>query len=131
MVLCDYCGNPALKVTGAQVYPKLPRLANKVFWQCKPCSAYVGCHPGTDKPLGRLANRTLRIAKMDAHAAFDQLWKLYGMTRQGAYKWLQHEMGMDAESCHIGKMDVKQCRRVESLSHQRAKEIMDLKTGVN
>ena len=31
-----------------------------MIYICKPCDAYVGVHKGTDKALGRLANKELR-----------------------------------------------------------------------
>lgn len=120
IVICDYCGEEAELVTGAQVYPHMPRLAEKVLYQCTPCQARVGCHPGTDKPLGRLANIELRQAKERAHAAFDPLWQTKmrqtGMpkstARSLAYKWLAREMGLSVDDCHIGMFDIAQCRRV-------------------
>ena len=42
---------------------------------CKPCQAWVGCHRGTIKPLGRLADKELRRAKIAAHDAFDHTAK--------------------------------------------------------
>lgn len=111
-VLCDYCGQPAPLVTGRDVYPHRPDLGRKWFYICLPCGAWVGCHPGTTNPLGRLANAELRAAKMAAHAAFDPLWKSGRMKRGQAYGWLAGKLGIAKNECHIGMFDADRCRRV-------------------
>jgi hypothetical protein len=116
MVTCPYCSGMAKMVSGAVIYPHRQDLREKLFYLCKPCNAYVGCHPNTDKPLGRLANAELRKAKMDAHMLFDPLWqgsKRQKYKRRGeAYKWLAEQLGMPQHECHIGMMDVADCKRV-------------------
>lgn len=115
---CPYC-NGAVKLVGGEViYPHRTDLANKWFWQCAPCDAYVGCHPTGDgkKPLGRLADKELRRAKSDAHAAFDPLWRGGSMSRHQAYKFLAQEMGLPKDKAHIGMFDVAKCKRVVQIS---------------
>jgi hypothetical protein len=109
---CPYCGELAPLVTGEQVYPHRPDLAHRKMYQCAGCDARVGCHPGTTRPLGRLANAELRAAKMAAHDAFDRLWKGGGMRRGAAYEWLAAQLSIDRSACHIGEFDVADCRRV-------------------
>ena len=119
-VLCDYCGKPAKLVAGAVIYPHRPDLSGKRIWSCDPCGAYVGVHDGTIKPLGRLANAELRAAKCEAHAAFDPLWRAKikrdgcskGEARGKGYRWLAKSLGIAPADCHIGMMDVDDCRRV-------------------
>lgn len=111
-VICDYCKNPALRVTGREHYPHRPDLYDKIIYSCKPCNASVGCHPGTDKPLGRLADPKLKRAKMAAHRAFDPLWKGGSMRRGEAYRWLAEKLSLSSEECHIGMFDETMCRRV-------------------
>lgn len=111
-VLCPYCDMLACLVSGEDIYPHRPELAAKLFWQCKPCRAYVGCHPKTETPLGRLANAELRKAKMAAHDAFDPKWKSGVMKRKAAYFWLSKQMHMAFADCHIGMFDVEQCKQV-------------------
>jgi hypothetical protein len=116
MVICDYCAAPAELVSGHAIYPRRPDLASKLFWRCLACNAYVGCHKGTDKPLGNLANADLRRARQEAHAAFDPLWlgKPKGERRK-RYEWLAQGLGISTDACHIGMMDAKQCYRVVAL----------------
>lgn len=91
-------------------------------WVCDnypTCDSYVGCHPGTSEPLGRLADRKLREAKKRAHAAFDQLWRAkmtFGVSkktaRTAAYNWLASQLGISVNECHIGHFDKANCDRV-------------------
>lgn len=124
---CPYCEQPSEQVTGAVIYPRRPDLAQKVIYRCEPCAAWVGCHPGTDIPLGRLANKALRDAKQAAHAAFDPLWKAKKArdnistkaARTAGYRWLATQLGIDAKDCHIGMFDEQQCQRVVELCSNR------------
>lgn len=111
-VKCPYCQKPAKQVQGDHVYPHRPDLHGKWFYVCDPCEARVGCHPGTRKPLGRLANAELRKAKSVAHRAFDPIWKTKKMDRRAAYQSLADKLGIPANECHIGEFDVAQCRKV-------------------
>lgn len=113
-VVCPYCLRAAWLVSGREIYPHRRDLWNRKFYQCKPCSAYVGCHRD-GSPLGRLANAELRSAKMAAHAAFDPTWQSGFMDRNQAYSWLARQLGIEKNNCHIGMFDLDTCRLVESL----------------
>lgn len=110
-VTCPYCDKPAPLVMGEELYPHRPDLWSKRFYWCRDCDARVGCHPGTSKPLGVLAGPIIRRARMDAHKAFDPLWKSGRFrNRKAAYRWLAGKLGMiGATSCHIGCFDKQQC----------------------
>lgn len=119
--VCPYCHGPALLVDSAAIYPH----SYGPIYLCRPCDAYVGVHPGTTKPLGTLANRPLRVARMKTHAVLDPLWKdawklypkldLKGMAtvrrtaRTRTYAWLADELGIEAKNCHIGMFDQATC----------------------
>ena len=118
-LLCPYCGKPAQLVGGDIIYPHRPDLFEKRFWNCSPCHAYVGCHPGTETPLGRLADAELRKVKMAAHAAFDPLWKNGSMSRSQAYVWLSQTLSIHPDDCHMGMFDVDTCDRVVSACQAR------------
>ena len=107
-VLCSYCARPAVLVDSAEVHS---RSYGKV-WLCRPCNAWVGVHPGTTKPLGRLANATLRRLKIKAHDAFDPHWKADPTQRQFAYSALAYVLGIPLDGCHIGEFDEAMCQRV-------------------
>lgn len=106
-VLCPYCGSEA-KLLGSSA-PLYRGTDYGPVWLCSPCGAWVGCHPGSALPLGRLADASLRQAKMAAHAAFDPLWRRKmerdglgkGHARSRAYQWLAGQLGVEREACHI------------------------------
>lgn len=121
-VICNYCDEPAVLVSGQVIYPHRSDLAKLNFWRCQPCGAYVGCHKKNtkygvkgDEPLGRLANAELRKAKSRAHRAFDPRWRDGPMARKEAYAWLAERLKIDPEKCHIGEFDVAMCDRVVSV----------------
>jgi hypothetical protein len=119
---CPHCARPAELVAGADVYPHRLDLAEKKVWRCLPCDARVGCHDGTDIPLGTLAGPALRSARWRAHAAFDRLWKReHGgtMRRAEAYAWLAGQLGVEVEACHIGQFDEAWCERVVAACSSR------------
>lgn len=118
---CPYCTGESDLVTGAVIYPRRPDLSHKLFWHCAPCNAYVGCHPGTSNPLGRLADAELRQWKQNTHAWFDKIWTSKAMTRRAAYAWLSKQLGIEPKKCHIGMFDVETCRRAVAACIERQK----------
>lgn len=119
-LVCPYCGNNTEYIDSSVIYGK----SYGMIYICKPCDAYVGVHKGTDKSLGRLANKELREAKKEAHYYFDQIaktglinkiWKEYIPNlgnRNKAYLWLSKQMNIPKEYCHIGMFDVAECKKV-------------------
>ncbi|MFN2095125.1 zinc-finger-containing protein [Pantoea agglomerans] len=115
-IRCDYCGKPAVLVTGEKIYPQRPDLYSLEFWSCAPCQAWVGCHKNSDAiPLGRLADGALRRAKRAAHSAFDPIWRSGSKTRRAAYEWLSKQLGVDVKDCHIGMFDIERCNQVVTI----------------
>lgn len=127
-VPCGHCGSYTEQMTGARVYPHRKDLAEKLFWVCIHCDAYVGCHQSNGLPFGSPADAATRKARSRAHAAFDPLWKAKirksGMkkhqARGKAYKWLAEQMGMTRDDCHIGMMTAEQADRVADICRQYA-----------
>lgn len=113
MITCPYCNAKAELVTGRGIYPALRHLHSKMFWLCRPCEAWVGCHESGDgtKPLGRLANAELRAMKQEVHKVFDPLWRNGDETRSSAYQSLADKLGIPRSECHVGMFDVEMCRR--------------------
>lgn len=104
---CPYCGERALLVNDSQVYHG--RSYGGMVWWCQPCDAWVGCHKGTDKPLGSLANASLRAARQLAHERFDTAWKKAGLNRTEAYRVLAKILKCPENEAHIGKCSAPQC----------------------
>lgn len=119
-LVCPYCNGKTEFVDSSVIYGK----SYGMIYLCKPCNAYCGVHQGTDKSLGRLANKELREAKKEAHFYFDQIartglinkiWKEFIpeiSNRNKAYLWLSNQIGIEKENCHIGMFDVEQCKKV-------------------
>jgi DNA-directed RNA polymerase subunit RPC12/RpoP len=118
-VTCPYCNIEAIMTDGEDIYPHRSDLWKKKFYKCGQCGAYVGCHPNSTRPLGRLANAELRKAKSVAHLAFDKLWRDGPLSRSVAYAWLSGAMGIPESECHIGMFDVDQCNAVVQIMKER------------
>lgn len=113
--VCPYCDDKTEYKDSSIVYGT----SYGMIYICRRCDAYVGVHKGTNKALGRLANRELREAKKKAHHYFDKLWQLKmkegfnkGHARAKGYKWLSQQMDLHPDLTHIAMMDVAQCNRV-------------------
>ncbi len=84
-----------------------------LIYYCFNCKASVGCHAGTNIPLGKMADRETRRERRRAHKEFDRLWQ-EGLfrTRHGANEWLARELNISRSVCHIGLFDYNTCREV-------------------
>ena len=111
--LCPYC----LRVT------RFGYRGFKGVYQCEKCDARVGCHEGSKRAFGKLANAELRLLRNDAHYSFDQLW-IRKMQRKGirkpdarraAYVWLAGQMGLTIATAHIGNFSLEQCKEAVSI----------------
>jgi zinc-finger-containing domain len=111
-VNCQYCQKETQLVNGTVIYSHRPDLAGKKFYICKPCKAYVGCHPNTSTPLGTVANYELRRLRNIAHSTFDPIWRSKSLSRSEAYIWLQGKLGLSAVDCHIAMFNNIQCKAV-------------------
>lgn len=113
--ICPYCGKDSVFVEDSSVFygdnygP---------VWACVPCHAWVGCHNGTTKAKGRLANKSLRQLKIAAHAAFDKIWKTHLLSRKEAYWWLSIQLGISKDFTHIGWFNEWTCIKVIALCEQ-------------
>lgn len=128
---CPYCGGKARLRDYSFIYHN-NKYKGKVF-VCEnfpKCDSYVGCHPNTTRPLGRLANKKLRHLKAKAHEWFDPLWKnrcfdhdkSMSKNRSLAYKWLASELHLTDNQCHIGKFDAGTCQKIIKLCMKKQKE---------
>ena len=96
--------------TGAEVYPHRSDLFAKKFWRCQTCGNYVGCHAGTDKPLGNIPTEELRKARNHIHALLDPLWKRGMIARGDLYSMISGRIG---RTYHTGEiMDIPTAREV-------------------
>jgi hypothetical protein len=118
--ICPYCNQEAELIDSIYIYRY--RSYGKM-WICYRCDAHVGCHKGTDKPLGTLANAELKKARQLTHKEFDRLWKKKHFTRTESYKMLADFLGITKDKCHIGMFDIETCREVWLFSKNKLKKI--------
>ena len=96
---CQYCGGTVvLRSADGINYPR--------------CDAYVRTHPGTNIPVGTLANRELRTLRNQAHHYFDQLYLSGLMSKQDAYLWLAGLLQVPLSKAHIGFLGEYYCNEV-------------------
>lgn len=110
---CRYCGSKVKLVNNSFIYGK-PIGKWPWAYMCveQSCNSYVGLHPFTDIPLGTLANEALREARSAAKSAFNPLWIKDGpMKRSAAYAFLAQSLSIPQGQCHIGWMEVEQCKQ--------------------
>lgn len=120
--ICRYCGSPVVYTSNAEIYGR--EYGEGRCYLCRNCRAFVGVHPGTDTPLGTLANEELRRYRKAAHFWFDKIWKSPTKitTRDKAYKWLSKELGLPKEETHIGMFEKEQCEKVMEISQKKLQE---------
>lgn len=128
---CPYCGGKAHLRDASSIYHNFKYNGKMYVCENFPnCDSYVGCHPNTTKPLGRMANKKLRTMKSKAHYYFDPLWKNKVFSRKKslshnrtiAYQWLAEQLGLPESKCHIGLFDVDMCRKVIQICKRKQVE---------
>ncbi len=133
VVICPYCSKQATYVNSYTVYGA----DYGMVYLCKGCDAYTGCKTGTDKPLGRLANKELRNKKKEAHKYFDAIWKeklkrrriergeeyqeIYA--RSSGYKWLSTQLNITFKECNLGLFDIDMCQKVVDICKPYANKL--------
>lgn len=123
--MCPYCGSKSeLHLSSAFIYNGRDFGPVHACENFPLCDGFVGCHPGTTTPLGRLANNELRYWKKQAHKYFDQIWmtkkinKIYKVflpetsNRKKSYIWLSNQLNLGLDQTHIGMFDVDLCKKV-------------------
>lgn len=106
--LCDACCSCNVELTtNDRIYGRIYGNWPKIYY-CKDCKAAVGCHPGTEIPLGRMADRRIRKLRANTHKVFDQLWKSGAMSRSKAYQWLAGSLQINVDDCHISWLSEQQ-----------------------
>ncbi|MBD2386012.1 zinc-finger-containing protein [Cylindrospermum sp. FACHB-282] len=116
--ICPYCNQKSELVHSSIIYGAGTNYG--MIYLCKSCDAYVGCHKGTEKALGSLANRELRALRNKCHALFDVKWKggdriSRQIARNSAYQWLSKQLEISREVTHIAMFDEQQCKHVIEL----------------
>ena len=58
-------------------------------------------------------------ARVEAHQAFDAIWKDGHASRGAAYAWLREVTGLPRRQCHMRQMDEAMCREVIRLVEEK------------
>lgn len=110
---CPYCGKPARLMPAAGILPPTSKITHVYACSGYPkCDAYVCVHPGTNIPMGTLANPALRQLRQAAHYHFDKLHSTGLMTKTDAYAWLADRVFMPRSQAHIGNFSEYYCQLV-------------------
>ncbi len=107
---CRYCAGPVHLVNNAEIYGREYGKWPYAYW-CRPCNAYVGLHPGTDIPLGTLANKELRKLRNENKDLFHEVVERFGLSRDEGYENLSRKLGIPHAECHFGWFDEDRCRQ--------------------
>lgn len=125
-IRCDACGSPRVHLQKRSLMKMRAPRTWDLIWHCLECEALVGCHEGTDIPLGLMADAETRGMRFLAHEHFDRLWRGRSapMSRAEAYAWMARTLAVSADAAHIGMLDRAQCEQliaaVGSWRHQSA-----------
>lgn len=71
--VCPHCYGRVYLCTNDVIYGR--QYGYPWIYYCPTCGAYVGCHKGTYRALGGLANAEERRQRKELHDLFDTLWK--------------------------------------------------------
>jgi len=94
------------------------------FWGCSQfpkCKGSHGAHQADGRPLGIPADKETKRARIEAHEAFDRLWKSRKMSRTQAYSWMQKAMDLPKDEVHIGRFTREQCIHLVALLKAKEK----------
>lgn len=119
---CPYCNGTTKVVSEEFIYGRSYKGKSIICCSSFPrCDSFVGTH-SDGSALGRLANKELRKAKIEAHKYFDIIWKKNYMTRSEAYDWLSEELEIPIDYTHMGMFSVKTCKKVVEVCKELLKE---------
>ncbi len=112
-IKCPVCGAMAVLRPAAEIYRDPYRSDQLYVCSNYPkCRCYVGTHPGTNIPLGTLADGDLRNLRIQAHRKFDSVWRSRIMSRESAYCWMADLFGIPLREAHIGLFGEYRCREL-------------------
>jgi len=118
-----HCGARAMLRPASVVHGD--KAKNEYLYICSrypACDSYVGVHKKTLKPLGTLADKALRIKRIETHKAFNQLWESGLMKKWQAYKWMEAKFGLNSQQAHIAKFSEYMCNELIALCENSFKK---------
>ncbi|WP_045958292.1 zinc-finger-containing protein [Xenorhabdus poinarii] len=113
---CRYCCNHVKIAHHKEVFGRILNNSRwPWFYLCASCEARVGMHPGTNIPLGTLADRPTRIARANSKLSFERMRMQRDWERADAYRWLARRLGISFNKCHFGWFDAEMCERAKNM----------------
>lgn len=98
---------------------------HRLWYACEHWPDCKGCHGAhkNGKPLGVPAGAETKKWRIQAHEAFDRLWKNGPLTRSAAYQLLAKELSLSKDQCHIGCFDISTCQKVLQIVDRSLKDL--------
>ena len=121
-IYCPYCGASAVCRPAGTVYGTDTIDHKSYLYLCSNwpfCDAYVSAHKTDRRPMGTLANGSLRHKRILAHQDLEKLRKERHMDKWASYVWLQAKLGLDEHHAHIGMFSEQLCDQVISLCRNK------------
>lgn len=117
-LICPYCGAPTELISSSEIYgdKAAPSSRSRI---CRPCQAWVSCHPYSDQAQGSVAKASLRKMRYKAHQAFDRIWREgFKSSRFKAYSWLSLRLGIPRHLVHMAYFNEEECERTIEICHE-------------
>lgn len=114
-LVCLDCGEGRLSLKTSKV--------GTLFYGCSNFPTCRGSHSAVQKtgaPMGVVANKATRVARVHAHEVFDRIWKRKLVpSRHDAYKWMREHMKLSHSKAHISMMSKEQCETLVALTYAK------------
>lgn len=123
---CPYCKSPARLRPASVVHGSSVRSRRSYLYICShwpECDAYVSAHKKNCRPMGTLANGSLRHKRILAHRALKELQASRNMEKWAAYLWLQGKLSLPESQTHIGLFSEQMCEQVIALCYQHCRSV--------
>ncbi|WP_417329200.1 zinc-finger-containing protein [Halomonas cupida] len=121
---CPNCGKVVELVSNSEIYGR--EFGDWPYaYRCidhRGCDSYVGLHPNTDLPLGKLADSFERQARKDNKRYFMDVLSRQNWSRNQAYAWLAQRMGIPESECHWGLFSVRQAHMAGAICKEALEE---------
>lgn len=98
-------------VGGEEIYPHRADLYSLPFWKCDKCNNFVGCHHKTKdrtRPLGCIATKEIKSARIQIHKTMDPIWRSGRITRKELYNLLKKATGRPFHTANIRSVEEAQ-----------------------
>lgn len=126
-MVCPYCGRAAEKRRGADARPDKLEVADRTVWVCEPCDAIAWCFEGSDEPNGAMANKELRLGRIQFYKIAIRAAAKVGVSRERSRPWIGTELGIVPEDYRLNDLTIEQVRSgfETMLAHLNAKKVTD------